>query len=201
MDGIAWAGSAMVAARTRLEIATQNLANVSTGAFSRIAARGELTRFGASVRRVATRERGVLRATGRDYDLAIVGDGAFAVRTAAGRTVASRDGSFSRERDGTLRDGQGRALTAGGRVLRLPENARIDSSGTVVTSRGVPLARLTLPQGSSIRSGFLETSSVNAVGEMIAVLSAQRSFESAQKVVTAIDQVRQKASGDVAAVK
>lgn len=177
----------MVAARTRLEIAAENLANVSTGAFGRIRARGALTPFGVTVRRVATHDRGALRATGREYDLAIVGDGAFAVRTAGGRIVASRDGSFTRERDGTLRDAQGRALTAGGRVLRVRE--------------GAPVEHIPLPRGSSIRAGFLETSSVNAVGEMIEVLSAQRSFESAQKVVSAIDGVRRKSSGDVAAVK
>lgn len=201
MDGIAWAASAMVAARTRLEIAAENLANVSTGAFARVGARGRLSRLGVTVRRVATHDRGALQSTGREYDLAIVGDGAFEVRTAAGRIVPSRDGSFSRELDGTLRDARGRALTAGGRALRVPEGARVDQSGTVVAVGGARLARIPLPHGSTIRSGFLETSSVNAVVEMVDVLCAQRSFESAQKVVAAIDRVREKSSGDVAAVK
>lgn len=201
MDGIAWAGSAMVAARTRLEIATENLANVSTGAFARFRARGELTPFGVTVRRIATGERGAVRATGRQYDLAIVGDGAFAVRSAGGRIVQSRDGSFTRERDGTLRDAQGRALVADGRIVRVPEGARVEASGAVVAANGAPVACIPLPRGSSVRSGFLETSGVNAVGEMVDVLCAQRSFESAQKVVTAIDRIREKSSGDVAAVK
>lgn len=201
MDGIAWAGSAMVAARARLEIATENLANVSTGAFARIGARGRLTPFGVVVRRFATHERGALQATGREYDLAIVGDGAFAVRTAGGRMVASRDGAFTRERDGTLRDARGGVLTAGGRDLRVPDGARIEASGAVVNAGGTTVARIPLPRGSTLRSGFLEASSVNAVGEMIDVLCAQRSFESAQKVVTAIDRVREKSSTDVAVVK
>jgi len=50
MDGIAWAASAMVAARTRLEIATENLANVSTSGYRRIAARGFLSAVGAAIR-------------------------------------------------------------------------------------------------------------------------------------------------------
>jgi flagellar basal body rod protein FlgG len=43
----------MVAARTRLEIATQNLANVSTAGFRRILARGCLSARGVEI----TRER------------------------------------------------------------------------------------------------------------------------------------------------
>jgi flagellar basal body rod protein FlgG len=49
MDGIAWAASAMVAARTRLEIATENLANVSSDRYRRVAARGFLTALGVKV--------------------------------------------------------------------------------------------------------------------------------------------------------
>ncbi|MBV8066975.1 MAG: hypothetical protein JO113_03280 [Candidatus Eremiobacteraeota bacterium] len=49
MDGIAWASSAMVAARTRLEIATENLANVSTGGFRPVTARGFLTSLGVAI--------------------------------------------------------------------------------------------------------------------------------------------------------
>jgi flagellar basal body rod protein FlgG len=99
VDGIAWAASAMVAARSRLEIATDNLANVSTEGFARIAARGTLTPTGVSIAR-------------------------------------------SRER----------AAASG------------------------------MPNG------------VDAIAEMIDVLAAERSFESAQKAVAAIDQSRQKSA-------
>jgi flagellar basal body rod protein FlgG len=89
----------MVAARTRLEIATDNLANVSTAGFRRVAARGALTPTGVSISR-------------------------------------------SRE--------------------------RVPAPGT--------------PNG------------VDAIAEMIDVLAAERSFESAQKAVAAIDQSRQKSA-------
>ncbi|HZY99296.1 MAG TPA: flagellar basal body protein, partial [Candidatus Baltobacteraceae bacterium] len=80
MDGIAWAGSAMEAAQSRLDIATGNLANVSTGGFAPLVAHGTLTKNGVSV--VAERgvRHGALRPTGRDLDLAIAGGGAFVVR-------------------------------------------------------------------------------------------------------------------------
>lgn len=89
----------MVAARTRLEIATVNLANVSTDGFRRIAARGTLTPAGVSISR-------------------------------------------SRE----------------------PAHAP-----------GIP-------------------NGVDAIAEMVDVLAAERSFESAQKAVAAIDQSRQKSA-------
>ena len=57
MDGIVWAASAMVAARTRLEIATQNLANVSSDGFRPIAARGFLTALGVTISRERLPER------------------------------------------------------------------------------------------------------------------------------------------------
>ena len=129
MDGIARAGSAMVAARARLEIATQNLANVSTDGFERVAARGSLTREGVTIaRRPDALTHGALRRTGRDFDLAIVGAGAFAVEDAAGRQSLTRAGAFTRERDGTLRDALGRTLTAGGHPLRVPDGARVDAA-------------------------------------------------------------------------
>jgi flagellar basal body rod protein FlgG len=110
MDGIAWAASAMVAARTRLEIATENLANVSSEGYRRISARGFLTALGVSIVRERAHERGAARAAGR----------------------------------------------------------------TVVTPR--------------------TSNGVDAISEMIDVLAAERSFESAQKAVTAIDRARETAA-------
>lgn len=50
-------------------------------------------------------------------------------------------------------------------------------------------------------SGHVETSNVDAIGEMLDVLSPQRSFEGAEKAVSAIDQARQKAANEVARLK
>ena len=172
MDGIAWASSAMIAARTRLDIAAENLANVSSDGFHAALARGRLTGAGVEIARVATRDHGAFRHTGRPYDFAIVGDGAFLLRSVDGRISATRNGAFERDRDGALRDAQGRML-AGTR----------------------------LGPGATVRTGYLETSNVNAIDQMVDVLTSQRSFESAEKVVSAIDGVRQKNANDVARVK
>ncbi len=190
MDGIDWAASGMIAARTRLDIASENLANVSTGAFAATQARGELTAFGAVVRRVRSPRHGALTHTGRAFDLAIVGDGAFRVRRASGRIEETRDGRFVRERDGTLRDPRGRTLLGdGGAALHAADG---DDHFT---------ERIPLPRGSTVRAEFLEASSVDPIAEMIDVLAAERSFESAQKVISAIDGTREKSATDVARVK
>ncbi|MBV9233124.1 MAG: hypothetical protein JO030_03710 [Candidatus Eremiobacteraeota bacterium] len=188
MDGIAWAASAMVAARTRLEIATDNLANCSTDGFRRVVARGFLSATGVSIARVQSNEHGALRATGRDLDLAIVGDGAFRVRDAAGHVHETRCGAFVRGADGTLRDHAGRTLLGAHGALRIGDGERIDA------------AALGLPRQCRLQSGFLETAGVDAIAQMIDVLSAERSFESAQKAVAAIDASRQK-SAETARIK
>jgi flagellar basal body rod protein FlgG len=171
MDGIDWAASAMVAARTRLEIAANNLANVSTDGFRGSVARGSLTARGVAIEREPLATPGALRHTGRAGDLAIVGDGAFDVRDPRGKIVETRCGAFVRANDGRLRDDAGRVLV------------------------GTRLAR-----GARVVRGFLESANVNAVGQMVDVLCAQRGFESAEKSIAAIDEVRQKASSDVAKV-
>ncbi len=185
MDGIAWAASAMVAARTRLEIATENLANLSTDGFRRSAARGFLTALGVRIERRPGGDRGALRHTGRDLDLAIAGDGAFRVRDASGGVRETRAGAFVRQSDGTLRDARGGTLLGARGVFR---GARVDARA------------LGLPASSRVETGYLETSGVDAIAEMIDVLAAERSFESAEKAVTAIDASRQKSS-DAARVK
>lgn len=188
MDGIEWAASAMVAARTRLEIATENLANVSTDGFRRIDARGFLTALGVTIVRQRSGEGGALRHTGRDFDLAILGGGAFRVRDSAGRVSETRGGAFIHEADGTLHDGRGRVVLGLHGPLRVP-------SGGIVDARA-----LGLPSTSRVQSGFLEGPAVDAISQMIDVLSAERSFESAEKAVAAIDDTRRK-SADAARVK
>ncbi len=179
----------MVAARTRLDIATANLANVSTDGFRGFVARGRLATDGAHVERLISDAHGALRHTGRSFDLAIVGAGSFRVRAQDGSVRHTRAGSFTRDRDGYLRTDDGAALLGPRGRLRVAEGATVD-------------ARMAgLPAGSVVRAGFLETANVDAIGEMLHVIEAQRAFETAQKVVSAIDATRQKSASDVARLK
>jgi flagellar basal body rod protein FlgG len=172
MDGIAWAASAMAAAQARLEIAAENLANGSSDGFRRSVARGSLHRGGVSVTAGRDDEQGALRHTGRQLDRAIVGRGSFELRAPDGGVVETRNGAFTRDRFGHLRDDLGRVLI-----------------------------KTSLAKGAYVRSGFLESSNVDAVGEMVNVLEAERSFETAQKVLTAIDQTRERANAKMAEFK
>jgi len=103
----------MVAARTRLEIATENLANVSSDGFERIVARGSLTAHGVAIARE-----------------------------------------------------------------RLPHGA----------------PRVFGDAGSHELPGARAGNGVEAISEMVDVLAAERSFESAEKAVSAIDRAREKAA-------
>lgn len=200
MDGIGWAASAMNAARTRLDVAAENLANGSTDGFRKGEVRGFLTASGVAMQRVRSTEQGPLRRTGRPYDLAIVGSGAFRVRDASGHMTVTRSGVFTRDRFLRLVDDAGRVLLGTRGPLCVPDGATVHANGTV-TRNGVAINRIPLPDGSSVRTGFLEASNVDAIGQMIDVLTAQRSFETAQKVLSSIDQTRERANTQVAQLK
>lgn len=179
----------MEAAQDRLDIATQNLANVSTQGYRRREARGFLTARGALIRSAVSAEHGPIERTGRTYDLAIAGSGAFRVRGAGGGVALTRAGAFSRDARGCLRDAQGRTLVdARNRAIR------------VVDGAAPTAAQIGLPASSSLESGALEASSVNAIDEMVTVLTAQRAYEGAQKIASEIDETR-KQSADAARVK
>lgn len=183
MDGIGWTASAMRAARARLEISAQNLANASTDGFRKSVAKISLGVRGLVVRRGASFEQGALRHTGRPLDLAIVGDGAFVV---GGKPT--RNGAFVRDAQGFLTDDRGT------RVAGIHGFVRVGADGKL-------LDRIPLPYRSQIVSGALESPNVNAVGEMVDVLDAQRAFETAQKALGAIDETRAKAVNELARLR
>lgn len=190
----------MEAAKSRLDIATSNLANASTDGFRKRLARGALSPRGVRIEGAPSNEQGALRRTGAAYDLALAGPGAFTVRDASGAAAQTRNGAFTRDRAGFLRDPAGRVLIGSGGPVRLADGAEIGGDGAV-RAAGRIVARIPLASGTTLHSGFLETSNVNSISEMIDVLSAQRSFETEQKVVSAIDSTRQKASNELARLK
>lgn len=191
MDGMEWMASAMRAARAQLDTATHNLANASSDGFRRIRSTLALTGRGLAARESPSADQGGIRETGRRFDLALLGPGAFAVDGGS-----TRDGAFVRDRDGRLVDAHGRRLHGLHGPLRVSADAAVDADGTV-RDGGAVVDRLPLPPGTTVRSGALEASNVDAIGETLAILSAQRAFETAQKTFVAIDETRQKAVDDV----
>jgi flagellar basal body rod protein FlgG len=194
MDGLEWTASAMRAARAQLDLATHNLANASTDGYRKAVAHVALTARGLAVASHATHEQGAVRTTGRRFDLALLGAGAFRVGDAT-----TREGAFTRDRDGFLTDDRGRRLYGACGALRVSAEAVIAADGGV-RDRGRIVDRIPLPAGTRLLAGALETSTVNPIGETLAVLSAQRAFETAQRTLLAIDATREKSANDVARV-
>jgi flagellar basal-body rod protein FlgF len=199
MDGMDWMASAMRAAQAQLDTATHNLANVASDGYRRVRSSLTLTGRGLVAREVPDPAQGGIRETGRPLDLALLGPGAFSLAGFGGR-METRAGAFERDREGYLSDQQGRRVQGRSGPIRLSETAVVGADGTI-RDGGRVAGVLPLPPGTTVRSGALESSSVDAIGETLAVLTSQRAFETAQKTFGAIDEARDKAVNDVGRLK
>jgi len=174
----------------RLERATGELSNSQTDGFR-------------SAVDAARRRQSTLRPTGRPLDLALSGERGsirLAPRTQHGvaidHAVSVRAASLHRDNQGYLVDDRNRALLGVGGPIVVAERAQFRSDGSVVVD-GSTVARVPLAAGSELRSGFVSGSNVDSISTMVEILDAQRSFETAQKSLSALDATRSKATNDV----
>jgi flagellar basal-body rod protein FlgG len=84
-------------------------------------------------------------------------------------------------------------------LSRFPDEAGLNALGgnmfLQTAASGAPQAGVPGSPGfGSIQQGFLETSNVNSVNEITALITAQRAYEMNSKVVTAADQMLQQTS-------
>ena len=135
--------SGAIAQTHRLEVASQDLANVNTSgykgqrlAFSEVLAKrlpaddrpGGLVAVGGQRTNLGP---GVLQGTGNPFHLAIEGDGFFVIKTARGERY-TRNGGFTMKADGTVITAEGDALLADGGPLQLTDaNFEVTADGTV----------------------------------------------------------------------
>lgn len=230
LRGIYIAGSGMLAESVRQEVVANNLANATTSGYKRtdvatqpfgsfllrnMAMPGQpeigTTNMGSEVSRLdVVASQGPLRNTGNPLDLALVGDGWFAV-DAPGGVRYTRDGSFSVDRTGTLTTKEGWAVLGRNGPIRVSRDTPVGvgQDGTVTQGgRTVGRLRITALEPTSIakdgdslvdgtpggrttarvRQGFLEGSTVNVVSEMVELIRVMRSFEANQKAVQAQDE-------------
>ena len=97
--------------------------------------------------------------------------------------------------DGTVFDQSGTALgQIGISTLEIPSARKVGDNLWVGLETGG------LPAQTQLRQGFLEGSGVNGVKEMIGMITTMRSYESSQRVVTAIDMTLDKAVNSVGRV-
>lgn len=155
---------------------------------------------------------GSLEQTGRSTDLAIEGEGFFAVETSAGERY-TRAGNFSVNSEGYLvtRDGN-YVLGENGRIYTGSDKFTVSESGTVTGSMAaedqlkvVTFGNLgalrkegnnlyypydgaaAVPAAAVIRQGTLESSNVDVSNEMVDMISVYRKYEASQKIASMTD--------------
>ncbi|SCG81876.1 Flagellar basal-body rod protein flgG Distal rod protein [Proteiniborus sp. DW1] len=170
---------------------------------------------------------GIIIETGNKLDFALEGDGFFKVQTPSG-TAYTRDGSFTLDANGQLVTKEGYAvlgqngpIVLGQRTFEVNDNGDIIVGGQVVNSldiADIDNKEYLRKQGNNLYtileniepeetpftgvllSGYLETSNVNTIKEMVNMITAQRSYESNQKVIQAQDQLLDKVVNELGRV-
>jgi len=168
---------------------------------------------------------GIYKDTGNTLDLAIEGDGFFVLETPQGQRY-TRDGAFYPDQEGYLANADGhRVLGEGGPINIGTANLKsviINSNGEVYANNAL-VGKLRLAdfadrnnlqkEGHSlwladngaevvetqavVRQGTLEGSNVNAVAEMVNLITATRAYEVSQKMIQTQDASLDKAVNDV----
>lgn len=155
--------------------------------------------------------QGALVPTGNPLDVALTAPETYFAIEVAGGTAYTRNGSFRIGADGGLTDPGGRAvLDEGLAPIRLGKGPiEIGADGAIVQG-GATVARLgvfqgslskaggnlyvgsALPAAASLQPGHLESSNVNAIEEMVAMIRLNRVFEMAQKAIQSQDESSQR---------
>jgi flagellar basal-body rod protein FlgG len=189
MKALHIAATGMMAQELNVEVISNNVANMRTTAFKRqradfqdllyenVRRMGTLTsdagtivpagvQIGMGVKTAATPRvmtQGTITSSGKEFDIAIRGEGFFRIQTPDGQTAYTRDGSFEL-------DNQGRLVTVDGFVVEpqitLPANARsftVSSQGLVEASIGNQTQPQTLGQIQIAR--FVNTAGLEAIGD------------------------------------
>ncbi|MBI3592684.1 MAG: flagellar hook basal-body protein [Nitrospirae bacterium] len=163
---------------------------------------------------------GNIKSTGNPLDIAIRGDGFFAVE-GKGRTYYTRNGVFSMNREGFIVTGNGmRVLDANNKPIRIEGgNVTVAADGNIY-SDGNAAGRLKLVRLNNIQhvgdslfsgnesgassgevvQGVVEMSNVNPVREMVGIISALRQYETAQKVIQNFNDLSQRTVSEIAKV-
>lgn len=171
--------SGALAQEKRLEVITNNLANVSTTGFKKDIAifegiiseadslsgegsEGITTTYGSLKEIVTDLSPGIIRSTGEPLDVAIEGKGFFSVQTPEGVRY-TRNGSFTLNAEGLLTLGTFPVLGSGGPISLPVGEVIIDSNGTVMV-RGVEAGAAPIEVALLSTFEFPDPSSLKKVG-------------------------------------
>ena len=161
--------------------------------------------------------QGAIEMTGREFDFALKGDGFFTIEKADGSRYYTRNGQWYKNNEGYLVDSVGNyVLTDADERIMITDQIFVASDGSI-TQEGVLTGRIAVVQfenntglrkvgdnyyaqtdfsgepaqnfTSSVIQGGYERANVNAVREMLNLITAQRHFEVTQRVITTEDQL------------
>lgn len=165
--------------------------------------------------------QGEIAMTGNAFDVAIEGQGFFSVQGPGGETLYTRDGAFSMNGSGQLVTTDGRPVlsSGGGPIVFDPqgETPSIGRDGSIsiagaevgriaVTNFANPTAmqkvgdnlwsadgQAQAPFEGIVAQGALEGSNVRPVIELTRLIEISRAYQSAAKIVSGADELRQRA--------
>jgi flagellar basal-body rod protein FlgG len=170
--------------------------------------------------------QGNLNKTESPFDLAITTDGFFSIGTPAGERY-TRDGRFNLNGEGVLVNYQGHpVLDVQGQSVQIESTAnfQVDEQGNVLVDDelitrlqvvGFADRNALVKEGNTyfrteqapqpieypgIQQGWQETSNVNAVQEMVALIAITRAYDFNQKVIQAEDEMSQVAMNNATTV-
>jgi len=223
-SGVLKAYSGLRAQMDALDVLSNNLANVNTAGFkeerafftvlsetaSAAEARGARAVSGAVATRSAINPTaGSLSLTGRDLDVALVGDGFLTVATAQGVRY-TRNGALRLNADGTLATADGLPVMGEKGTIKLASGKIHVSEEGQVSLDGTPVDRLRLvsidrasalvreggslfaapagqasekPADAIVQQGYLEQSNVNPIASVVGLVAIMRQFEAIQKSI------------------
>jgi flagellar basal-body rod protein FlgG len=210
-DAFLNAYSALEARMKMIDVTTNNLANANTTGFKRDFGHVLQTETGSDAATQVDLSPGDLMSTGNNLDVAIAGSGFFAVETPNGVRY-TRSGNFALNVDGELitKDGMRVLSTSNSPIIVGEGNVEVQDGGIVAVD-GNEVGRLKVvsfqdaaklqKEGAQryvwngapnevqtvsdpqVKGGHLERSNVNAIDEMVHLMSAYREFEAVQRSV------------------
>ena len=224
-DGLYVAMSGAIAQERAMDVTANNVANGNSIGFRAervtfaevLGNQGNLSFVSAEEASVDT-SRGELRTTGNPLDVAVDGEGWFAMETPDGPRYA-RSGAFRIGPGGTLIDERGNGvLDVGNKPILIPTDAKdvtVDPAGQVLAD-GVPLGQIQIvslndgklrneggnlysaPGGvkpvenASVVSGHLEQANFDPVRGMVDLIRISRNHESLHQMMTTYREIDQR---------
>jgi len=242
--------SDMLTQQRRLNIISNNIANISTPGFkkdslmtttfqealtvrtgstdkSRQTPLGNVAMMRVGDEKITNYEQAAFDVTGRPLDVGLAGVGFFVIQTPDGENLYTRNGSFTLDDEGYLyMQHIGRVLGDNGEPIMLgTDKVRFQRDGTITYEEtGAVFGRLSIvdfddyyvlektgegmftnPDPANVidmrmpdvRGRMLERSNVNAMEEVVAMISSQRGLQSASQILKMYDMIMNKAANEI----